>query len=91
MPSRLLGRPWLPGDSIEFRVKVIYLRSLTNHGPIVLVFQDEKDRSAKRSGAQVRLRVDKPAGEVALSDRVAIPVDANELRLSVSSQESATD
>lgn len=73
------GKPLLTGDSVEFKVRVKYTLSVASHGLIVLVFQDDKNRSA--TPTQLKLRVDKPAGEVTLSDRVAIPADANELRL----------
>ena len=75
------GTPLIAGASVEFTVRVRYTLAIASHGSIVLVFQDEKNQSATRS--QVMKKVDKGAGEMILSDKVSIPVDAQELRLFV--------
>jgi hypothetical protein len=73
------GTPLVGGSAIVFAVKVRYTLSVAQHGSIVLVFQDEQNRPATKT--QVNQHVDKPSGEVSLSERVAIPTDASELRL----------
>ena len=75
------GTPLVAGESVEFRVKVKYAMSIASHGSIVLVFQDEKNRSAKSTGGQVNQQVDSPGGEATLSDRITIPLGGKELRL----------
>jgi hypothetical protein len=75
------GTPLIAGASVEFTMRVKYTLAIASHGSIVLVFQDEKNRSATRG--QVMKKVDKGAGEMILSDKVSIPVDAQELRLFV--------
>ena len=75
------GTPLVAGASVEFRVKVKYAMSIASHGSIVLVFQDEKNRSASSTAGQVKQGVDAPGGEAALSETIIVPVGARELRL----------
>ena len=75
------GTSLIAGDSVEFTVKVKYAMSIASHGSIVLVFQDEKTRSAKSTGRQVHQRVDSPGGEATLSDSITVPLGGKELRL----------
>jgi hypothetical protein len=58
--------------------------SISKTGAIVLVFQDEKDRSAKSDDDQVvQAAVSEPEGSVTLTDTVTVPKRAKELRLFV--------
>jgi hypothetical protein len=77
------GMPLVAGESVDFTIRVKYSLTTAQHGLVVLVFQDEENRSAKPNGPQVRVGVDSPGGEVTLSDRVTVPEQANELRLFV--------
>jgi hypothetical protein len=78
------GTPLLAGTSVEFKITVNYSMSLAEKGAIVLVFQDEKDRSAKSDEIQVvQTAVSEPEGRVTLTDTVVVPKRAKELRLFV--------
>jgi hypothetical protein len=78
------GTPLLAGTSVEFKITVNYSMSLAEKGVIVLVFQDEKDRSAKSDEIQVvQTAVSEPEGSVTLTDTVVVPKRAKELRLFV--------
>ena len=78
------GTPLLAGTSVDFKVTANYSMSLAKTGAIVLVFQDEKDRSAKPDGAQVvQAAVSEPEGSVTLTDTVVVPKRGRELRLFV--------
>ena len=78
------GTPLPAGTSVEFKITVNYSMSISKTGAIVLVFQDEKNRSAKSDDAEVvRAAVSEPQGSVTLTDTVAVPKRAKELRLFV--------
>lgn len=77
------GTPLVAGTSVEFKVTVSYSMSVSETGTIVLVFQDEKNRSAKPDGSQVAQTVNEREGSVTLTDTVIIPKRAKELRLFV--------
>ena len=78
------GTPLPAGTSVEFKITVNYSMSISKTGAIVLVFQDEKNRSAKSDDAEVvRAAVSEPQGSVKLTDTVAVPKRAKELRLFV--------
>jgi hypothetical protein len=78
------GTPLIAGTSVEFKITVSYSMSVSKTGAIVLVFQDEKNRSAKSDGAEVvRAAVSEPQGSVTLTDTVVVPKRAKELRLFV--------
>ena len=72
------GPPLTAGDSVDFLAKVKYSLSIARKGAIVLVFEDEKD---KPYGSQVMQRVDRPRGEITLTERLTVPTHAKELRL----------
>ena len=77
------GTPLIAGTSVEFKITVNYSMSVSKTGAIVLVFQDEKNRSAKPDGDQVIQAVRDPEGSVTLTDTVTVPKRAMELRLFV--------
>jgi hypothetical protein len=77
------GTPLLAGASVDFSVKLKYSLTISQHGAIVMVFEDENNKTAKPKGPQVTLKVDNPGGEVTLNDRVTVPKRAKELRLFV--------
>jgi hypothetical protein len=78
------GTPLLAGTSVEFKITVNYSMSVAKTGSIVLVFQDEKDRSAKSDETQVvQATVSEPQGSVTLTDTVVVPRRIKELRLFV--------
>jgi hypothetical protein len=75
------GTPLKAGASVQFHVTVTYSMSTAKHGVIVLVFQDDKDRSAKPDGQQVTQEVTEPHGTVTISDTITVPTGAKELRV----------
>lgn len=76
------GTPLMAGTTVEFRITVHYAMSIAKEGAIILVFQDEKNRSAKAEGAaNVVEAVSEPEGSVTLTDTVTVPKRAKELRL----------
>ena len=77
------GTPLIAGSSVEFRITLNYSLSIAKKGAIILVFQDEKNRSAKPDGTQVVQAVSEPEGSVTLIDTVTVPKRAKELRLFV--------
>lgn len=77
------GTPLIAGTSVEFRITVNYSMSVSKTGAIVLVFQDEKNRSAKPDGGQVIQALSEPEGSLTLTDVVMVPKRAKELRLFV--------
>lgn len=77
------GTPLMAGSSVEFRITLNYSLSVSEKGAIMLVFQDEKDRSAKPDGTPVVQAVSEREGSVTLTDTVTVPKRAKELRLFV--------
>lgn len=77
------GTALLAGTSVEFKITVKYSLSIAKTGTIVLVFQDEKDRSAQPDDDPVVQAVSDPEGSVTLTDTVTVPKRAKELRLFV--------
>ena len=69
------------GTRVTFVVEVAYTLSITQSGMVVLVFQDERNRSAKPGEPQVAQTVMAPKGSLKLEDTVVIPEGAEELRL----------
>jgi hypothetical protein len=77
------GTPLVAGSTVEFKITLTYTMSVAKKGSILLVFQDEKDRSAKPGGPMVSQDVTEPTGTVSLVDMITIPKRAKELRLFV--------
>jgi len=77
------GTPLVAGSTVEFKITLTYTMSVAKKGTILLVFQDEKNRSAKPDGPMVSQDVTEPTGTVSLVDKIAIPKRAKELRLFV--------
>ena len=77
------GTPLVAGSTVEFKITLTYTMSVAKKGTILLVFQDDKDRSAKPDGPMVSQTVTEPAGTVSLVDTVVLPKRAKELRLFV--------
>ena len=77
------GTPLIAGSEVEFKITVTYAMSVAKKGTILLVFQDEKNRSAKPDGPMLSQDVTEPAGTASLVDKITIPKRAKELRLFV--------
>lgn len=77
------GAPLVAGSTVEFKITLTYKMTVAKKGTILLVFQDDKDRSTKPDGPMVSQSVTEPTGTVSLVDTVVIPKRAKELRLFV--------
>jgi len=77
------GTPLTVGTEVEFKITLSYSLTVAKKGTIFLVFQDDKNRSAKPDISQVTQVVSEPKGTITLSDKVTIPKRAKELLLFV--------
>lgn len=77
------GTPLISGTTVDFKITLTYAMSVAKKGKVLLVFQDDKDRSAKPEGPMVSQSVTEPTGTVSLVDKITIPKGAKELRLFV--------
>lgn len=75
------GTPLVRGSTVAFEVSVRYQLESAERGKIVLVLQDEANRSIARPHGQRTVAVSRGPGTLALVDSVVVPVDAQELRL----------
>jgi len=70
-----------PGQSVEFKVDLSYTLEVTDEGSIVLVFQDDSDKSLKPGSTQQHVDVKRGAGSVTLQDTLVVPEGVKEIRL----------
>jgi len=77
------GSPLVAASKVEFRITVSYTMTIAKSGAIILVFQDDKNRSAQGGGSQVTQAVSDPSGTVSLTESITVPSNAKELRLFV--------
>ena len=75
--------PLIAGSKVDFKVTVKYSLTVAKQGAVILVFQDDRNRSAKTDGQQVVQPAAGPGGTLTLSDSITIPRGASELRLFV--------
>ena len=77
------GTPLVAGTVVDFKVTVSYTLSISTHGRIALVFQDEKDGSVKSNDPRAYFEVNDSANVASLANRVTVPSSAKELRVFV--------
>lgn len=78
------GTPIKVGETVNVKVTVSYKLTATEKGGVVLVFQDEKNRSPKAEGEkQVFQQITGASGTLTLEDKITVPKRAKELRLFV--------
>lgn len=77
------GTPLLRGASVPFKVTVKYTLDVAPRGTVILVFQDEANTVVTGEREQTTVEVEKGHGTVTLADTIAVPSDADELRLFV--------
>ena len=77
----LPGTPLLRGESVTFKVTLSYVLDIAPRGVIILVFQDEKNRSVPGDGTQTMSEVMKGKGSVTFTQTVVVPTKSKELRL----------
>ena len=71
------------GSSVDFKLTVSYEMSVADHGSIILVFQDEKNRSVTNGAAPVVKEVTGNKGVVSLTATITVPKGIKEIRLFV--------
>jgi hypothetical protein len=69
------------GQSVEFKVDLSYQLDVADEASIVLVFQDDTDKSLKAGATQQHVDVQKGNGSVTLRDSLVVPEGAKEIRL----------
>jgi len=79
--SPLPGTPLAVGQSVEFSVTVSYQLSIAKKGSIILVIQDETNKSLSADKKQQMQLVDRGSGQVTLTDSLVVPAGSGEVRL----------
>jgi hypothetical protein len=69
------------GQSVEFKVDLSYQLEVADEAFIVLVFQDDTNKSLKRDSTQQHVDVQRGKGSVTLRDSLVVPEGVNEVRL----------
>jgi len=69
------------GQTVEFKVEVSYTLGIAQEGEVVLVVQDETNRSLLADGPQQHYTVKHGEGPVALQENFMVPEGAKEVRL----------
>lgn len=75
------GTPLTVGQTVEFKITVSYRLSIAEKGLIVLVVQDETNKSLRNGKKQQSQSVNKGTGTVTLVESLVVPVGSNEVRL----------
>ncbi len=75
------GTPLISGTEVTLDVFVSYKLSIAKHGVVVLVPQDDKNRSLASGGKQVTQEVALPEGQLHLAQSLKVPRNAKEVRL----------
>jgi hypothetical protein len=69
------------GQSVEFEVDLSYQLDVADEASIVLVFQDDADKTLKPDATQQHVDVHKGNGSVTLRDSLVVPEGVKEIRL----------
>jgi hypothetical protein len=69
------------GQSVEFKVDLSYQLDVADEASVVLVFQDDTDKSLKPGATQQHVDVHKGNGTVTLRDSLIVPEGVKEIRL----------
>jgi len=69
------------GQTIEFKVTVSYQLSIADEGSIVLVIQDENNKSLSPGIRQQSHSVDRGKGTITLTESFVVPAGTSEVRL----------
>jgi hypothetical protein len=75
------GTQIFPGQTLEFKVTIAYRLSIADTGSIVLVVQDENNKSLSGNQPQQNQTVEQGQGTATLTQRFTVPEGANEVRL----------
>jgi hypothetical protein len=77
------GTEIFAGQTLEFKVTIAYRLSMADTGSVVLVVQDENNRSLGGNQPQQTRSVERGEGEVTLTQTFVVPTDVHEVRLFV--------
>jgi hypothetical protein len=69
------------GQSVEFKVDLSFQLDVADEASIVLVFQDDDDKSLKPGSTQQHVDVKRGGGSVTLHDTLVVPEGVKEIRL----------
>jgi hypothetical protein len=79
--SPVPGTHFHVGETIEFKITVSYRLTIADNGTVVLIFQDENNKSLSAGNPQKNLPVPRGDGTVTLEQSFVVPADGNEVRL----------
>jgi hypothetical protein len=74
------GTPVTVGQTVEFKITVSYQLSISDKGSILLVVQDETDKSLLTDKKQPSQSVNRGKGTVTLTESLVVPAGSNEVR-----------
>jgi hypothetical protein len=77
------GTALVAGAKLNFKVTVSYKMSISSHGDIFLVFQDEKDVGIKPDDPRAKFEVTQTEGVASLANAITVPSGAKEVRVFV--------
>jgi hypothetical protein len=75
------GTPLRAGDDLEIAVALRFELTRAERGVVMLVFQDEQDRSIAAGGQPQVLPVTKGSGGVRATQKIRVPAGVRELRV----------
>jgi hypothetical protein len=75
------GTPLVRGSEVSISASVTYTLSIADHGLVILVPQDEKNRAIGSGTKQVSQPVSAPSGALVLKQTLTVPLNAKEIRL----------
>ncbi len=75
------GTPLVRGTTVHFNVSVNYVLENAKSGSVIVVFQDDQDKSVTGDRTQSTAKAEKGSGSLVLTDSIVIPSGAHELRV----------
>ena len=75
------GTPLATGQKVQFKIKISYQLSIADSGALILVLEDETDKSLSADRKQQSRTVSKGKGSVTLTDSLVVPAGSKEVRL----------
>jgi hypothetical protein len=79
--SPVPGTPLTVGQTVEFKVSVFYQLSIADKGSVLVVVQDETDKSLLTDKQPQSQSVERGKGTVTLTQSLIVPAGSNEVRL----------
>lgn len=75
------GTPLTIGQMVEFKIRISYRLSIAESGAVILVLQDETNKSLSGDRKQKSQTVNKGTGSITLTDSFIVPAGGKEVRL----------